>query len=257
MRLSAMPGGGGNGLTEISSFGMHDFFRDKLSSPNLEIIRGGWDIHTKNYVVSMQNTAASGGEYKTLSFDETVKGWTSFYDYKPLFMNSIGSNFYSFNKSVLYQHYAGNYGRFYSVTYDSNVELLLNLEPSMVKNFKTINYEGSDGWQLQSMIASSLDASLPIGKWVPAYNLNTLEFNMFATSFSKKENKFFANLQQQLSTNEGGTLAGQTGEVLWGSSVSGLKGFFATVKMQLINSDYPSTKKELFTVSSDVVRSSS
>tara|TARA_R110000824_G_scaffold127455_1_gene287644 strand:- start:202 stop:1608 length:1407 start_codon:yes stop_codon:yes gene_type:complete len=260
MRLSAMPGGGGNGLTEISSYGMHDFFRDELSASDLGIIRGGWDIHTKNYVVSMQKTTGSDeNSYKTVSFDETVKGWTSFYSYKPVFINSIGSSFYSFNEAILYEHYnsLANYGHFYTTTYDSTVELLLNLDPSIVKNFKTINYEGSDGWQLQSMIASSTDASLPITKWVPVYNLNNLEFNLFATSFSKKENKFFANLQQQLSIGEGGTLAGQTGEVLWGSSVSGLKGFFATVKMQLINSDYPTTKKELFTVSSDVVRSSS
>ena len=259
MRLSAMPGGGGNGLTEISSYGMHDFFRDKLSSPNLDKIRGGWDIHTKNYVVSMQNTTNSGGDYKTLSFDETVKGWTSLFDYKPTFMTSLGSNFYSFNYpdpiavpnpviTSLYQHYSGNYGYFYTKAYDSTVEVILNLEPSLVKNFKTINYEGADGWAVQSITASSGDTAFPVAKWVAQTTLSGIEFNMFSNNFKKKENKFFANLINSSPSTQG--------EVVFGASSSGIKGFFTTVKMQLINSDYPSTKKELFAISLDVVRSS-
>ena len=46
------------------------------------------------------------------------------------------------------------------------------------------------------------------------------------------------------------------GEVLWGASSSGIKGFWSTVKFKLINADYPTTKKELFAVSSDIVESS-
>jgi len=47
----------------------------------------------------------------------------------------------------------------------------------------------------------------------------------------------------------------QAGEVLWGFEVSGLKGFFSTVKIKTINS-VESGKKELFAVSSTIVESS-
>ena len=32
LRLSSMTGGGGDGITEISNYGMVDFFRDKLAT---------------------------------------------------------------------------------------------------------------------------------------------------------------------------------------------------------------------------------
>ena len=55
-----------DGMTEISSYGMHDFFRDQLTQDGITRIVGGWDNHTKNYILSIQ-TASS---YKTTSFDE-------------------------------------------------------------------------------------------------------------------------------------------------------------------------------------------
>ena len=75
-----------------------------------------------------------------------------------------------------------------------------------------------------------------------------LATDMFANNFKRKENKFFANLIN-VSTSTGG-------EILWGASSSGIKGFWSTVKFKLINTDYPTTKKELFAVSSDIVESS-
>ena len=74
---------------------------------------------------------------------------------------------------------------------------------------------------------------------------------MFANNFKKKENKYFANLLQDLTAN----VNPQAGEILWGNQVGGLKGFFSTVKMAIINSVDPG-KKELFSVSSTIVQSS-
>ena len=237
LRLSA------DGITEISSYGMHDFFRDELASATKII--GGWDIHNKNYVVSIQTASTN----KTLSFDEGVLGWTSFFTYKPNFLTSLVNNFYSFYDGKVWLHNSGQYGKFYNNTAaDSTVTVVLNKEPSLVKNFKTINYEGVDGWQLESMVASSSDIASPVGKFTLQTNLSSLESDMFANNFKRKENKFFANLIN-VSTSTGG-------EILWGASSSGIKGFWSTVKFKLINTDYPTTKKELFAVSSDIVESS-
>tara|TARA_R110000850_G_scaffold45478_3_gene115134 strand:+ start:3991 stop:5307 length:1317 start_codon:yes stop_codon:yes gene_type:complete len=237
LRLSA------DGITEISSYGMHDFFRDELASATKII--GGWDIHNKNYIVSIQTISTN----KTLSFDEGVLGWTSFFTYKPNFLTSLVNNFYSFYDGKVWLHNSGQYGKFYNdAAVDSTVTVILNKEPSLVKNFKTINYEGVDGWQLQSMVASSSDTASPVGKFTLQTNLSSLESDMFVNNFKRKENKFFANLINISPATEG--------EVLWGASSSGIKGFWSTVKFKLINADYPTTKKELFAVSSDIVESS-
>ena len=243
LRLSA------DGITEISSYGMHDFFRDELAE-SIQQIRAGWDAHNKNYVLSIQKT---NGTYKTLTFDESVLGWTSFFDYKPDFVTSLKNNFYSLKITInngqgVWLHNTGNYGKFYETAYDSNVTVILNKEPSLVKNFKTINYEGSDGWQLESMVASSGDVSVPIGKYTLQTNLNALESDLFSNNFKRKEKKFFANLINNSPATEG--------EILWGPSSTGLKGFFTEAKIKLVNQDYPTTKKELFAVSSDIVESS-
>ena len=245
-------------MVEISSYGMHDFFRDKLSAlgtTRQNRIVGAFDIHTKNYVLSIQNQDNS---YATSNFDEDVQGWTSFYTYKPTYMLSLNSSFYSFYDGKLWLHHAlpekdvTGYGNYYGTVTDSTVKVILNSQPSTVKNFKTLNYEGATGWQLDSMIASSSDATLPIGAYVAATSMDLLEQQIFSLNFKKKENKFFANLQQELQAN----LTPLPGEVLWGSDISGIKGFWSTVVMKLNNTTYYNVKKELFAVSSNVVESS-
>ena len=250
-----------DGITEISSYGMHDFFRDELGKSSIRVV-GGWDIHTKNYIVSIQSKVNSS--YITTSYDEDVRGWTSFFSYKPTYVVSLGSNFYSFNDGELWRHHSGDkYSYFYNevdsngtpVAQDSYVTLVLNTQPSVVKNFKTLNYEGNNGWQLSSMIASSSDQTLPITKYEFKNNLADLETQFWSNSFKKKENKFFANLINNSSATNG--------EVLFGPDMSGIKGFWSTVKMKIdwnttVSSDtnYYTNKKELFSVSSDTVESS-
>jgi hypothetical protein len=243
-----------DGMTEISSYGMHDFFRDELSSATKII--GGWNMYTKDYILSIQGPTVGAlptdpvtyTGYKTLSFDEGVLGWTSFSSYKPNQILSLNNLFYTFNSGKLYQHYLGNYAQFYGTTYNSDVTIILNSEPSVVKNFKTINYEGAIGWELESMTASSSDQTLPIGKFVFQNNLASLENQIWSNTFKRKEDKYFANLIN----NSPAT----SGEILYGADMSGIKGFWSTVKMKLDNAVYPTTKKELFSVSTETVESS-
>jgi len=239
LRLSA------DGITEISSYGMHDFFRDELA--NATKIVGGWNSHSKDYVLSIQNDS----DYNTITFDEGVLGWTTFSSYKPNYSFSLSNVFYTFNSGKLYQHYLGPYARFYGVTYPSDVTVVLNSNPSVVKNFKTINYEGGPGWELESMVASSSDKTLPIGKYVFQDNLASLETQIWSNTFKKKEDKYFANL-----INNSPAV---NGEILYGADMSGIKGFYSTVKMSIsaiTQFDTSAIKKELFSVSSDVVESS-
>jgi hypothetical protein len=247
-----------DGITPISNFGMIDFFRDKLSTAVVGGIKGGWDAHNKQYVVSIDNgvgptpdgPAIVGPIYNTLSFDESVKGWTSLFDYKPNQILSLNNDFFTANDGKLYKHYTLEKsttarGVFYGITYNSNVTFVFNGNPQMVKNFQTINYEGDTGWKMASFNTNT-DKTLPITEAVFATTLEQLQQSLLVNRFKVKEDKYFADLVNNTSS--------QSGEVVFGRSSSGVKGFFGEVKMQVNNAN--NAKKELFSVSTGFVQSS-
>jgi hypothetical protein len=305
---------------------MHDFFRDQLQQTTSRIV-GGWDMHTKNYILSIQTpltnfVAQTGGSitnvgtdvtlglnagntdvkagmyiyqytssgqvvgemlgrvrsvvsssnpasfkcdithqiaaaetiafqaqnYQTLSFDESVQGWTSLLTYRPSFIFSLSSTLFTTNSGKLYQHYgSSNYCEFYDLVEDSDVTVVLNAKPSTVKVFQTINYEGSSDWTVDSLNASSGDiAQVPISKYVLPTSLSSFSTDLFTNSFKRKENKYFANILNNSSAT--------AGEVVFGNNMTGIKGFFSTVKFNLSN--VANQRKELFAVSSETVESS-
>jgi hypothetical protein len=235
-----------DGITVISAYGMTDFFRDKLSAAADNII-GGWDAHNKQYVLSIPQ---SGIEYDTLAFDETSKGWVSFFTYEPNQIISLNNNYFTAKSGKIYQHYtlAPNTearGVFYGAQEESKVTFVFNGAPSMVKNFQTINYEGDSGWRMDSF-KTNTDLTLPITSSVFVTTLEQMQNSLLINRFKLKEDKYYADLVN-------GTPS-QNGEVVWGSSSSGVKGFFGEVTMSINNSGVG--KKELFAVSTGFVRSS-
>jgi hypothetical protein len=240
-----------DGITEISAYGMIDYFRDNLSliGPTGKII-GGWDMYNKQYVVSLQPPNTE--DYQTLAFDEDCTGWTSRFSFKPTLSASLRNNFYTFKNGNIWKHYADpsttfiNYCNFYGTQYDANVTLIFNPEVSMSKNFNTLNYEGSPGWALEAFYSNS-DVAIPIGKTTDAINLAALENQLFENNFKRKENKYF------------GTIINNTpatyGEIVYGNSMNGIKGFYSTVKMTFVNPSSPQAA-ELYSVSSNYVMSS-
>ena len=241
-----------DGITIISNYGMTDFFRDKLSTAKTKGIIGGWDAHNKQYVLSVESKlrSAKGGSFSTVSFDESVKGWTSLFDYKPKQIFSLNNNYFTANAGKIYKHYtlAPNTtarGVFYGTTYNSNVTFVFNGAPSMVKNFQTINYEGDTGWRMVSFNTNT-DKTLPVTEAVFATTLEQMQNALLVNSFKLKEDKYFADLVNDTSS--------QSGEVVFGRSSSGVKGFFGEVKMEVNNAN--NAKKELFAVSTGFVQSS-
>jgi hypothetical protein len=218
-----------DGLTEISNYGMYDFFRDQLSSINGGLAVGGYDVYNKCYTLSIQPNSASNG-YKTLSFDEQVKGWTSFYDYKPLQMFSIRNNFFTTNN-----------GNFYNQQYDSSIETIFNDNPSLVKSFKTINYEGSGNWEMTTL-ETDQDTASSILKFTTPTTLQEMQDSLLRHEFKKKDGKYFANIINASVPTQG--------EVLYGQSISGVKGFYGTIKMTATNTANTGIN-ELFAVSTN------
>ena len=275
MRLSK------SGLDEISRFGMIDYFRDELNNYRVNKVVGGWDIYNDQYVVNTLDEKSLS--YNTLSFDESVKGWTSFFDYNPDQMFSLRNNFYSITNESLYRHYSTsvNRGNFYGVNYRSSVTFILNAEsPVSSKNFKTIGYEGSSGWQLSTLVSdgtgdglspasgqwittndeSALVLSLLDGEYVfnPVGGAPVVRANYQATlgttepplpryyaGFNRKENRYVANLVNNSNAS--------TGEILFGSEISGVKGFYVTGTLVTDLVTNLGGEKQLFSVMSDYV----
>jgi hypothetical protein len=256
MRLSQ------DGLTEISNYGMIDYFRDEFKNLNTVAVNGkaigAWDIYTKQYVLSLQGSNIVN-TYQTLAFDESVRGWTSFYTYKPEQTFSVQSNYFSVKDGQLWRHNnetGQNNDRsiFYGVYSDSSITFVFNPQVSLSKVFKTVNYEGSTGWEVSSFNAArSFDlndtSNLVYSYDEGAYTQNGIQYY---AGFYKKEGKYFANLINNSQATPG--------EIVFGNDITGVKGYYATVT---INTD-SSTRvagaggktRELFAVSSQYVESS-
>ncbi len=84
-----------DGIEEISSYGMKDYFRDRLSNVNsfynIGKIIGAYDIYNDEYLTSLQSSISSN----TLNYDERAKGWVSFFTYSPDQAFSLRNNFYT------------------------------------------------------------------------------------------------------------------------------------------------------------------
>jgi hypothetical protein len=239
-----------DGITVISSYGMTDFFRDKLSAATDNII-GGWDAHNKQYVLTMPQPEEIVGEekYETLAFDETSKGWVSRFDYKPNQIISLNNNYFTAKLGKIYQHYAlasntQARGVFYGEQKESSVTFVFNGGPSTVKNFQTINYEGDTGWRMTEF-KTNTDNAFPISQASFATTLAEMQNSLLVNNFKLKEDKYYADITNNTSS--------QNGEVVFGRSSSGVKGFFGEVTMTVNNSV---GKKELFAVSTGFVKSS-
>jgi len=227
---------------------------------------GGWDIHNKNYVVSIQDKSedtVTPDTYSTLSFEDDINGWTSFFTYEPNFVGSLKSKYYSFYDAEIYEHYDQTPGHirstFYGVTSNSSVEFIFNASPSIIKNFKTVNYEGSNGWQVESFLSDAEGFDLQSNaqqqyndsaKLVRSYEegLYTESGVPYRAGFNRKENKYFANLINNS--------AARPNEVFFGDATTGIKGYLATVKVSTDATTDPGGTKELFAVSTEFVVSS-
>ena len=178
MRLSQ------NGLVEISRNGMNDFFRDALKK-STDII-GSYDEYQGLYHLTIIGEGFSGFEdtnvataydnYFTLSFDESSQGWTSFKSFEQEGGISLNNIYYTFKNGKLWKHNDSTVNRntFYGgAAAESYIEPILNDNPSTIKTFNNISYEGTAGWELD-FLQTDLGA---VGN-VPAlqdYNLISLQ----------------------------------------------------------------------------------
>lgn len=148
MRLSR------NGLESISAKGMQSYFYDKLNLSNRII--GTFDVRKGNYNLTLIEESAAGEVLEsldTVSYKEEAQGWPSRKSYIPEAGLSLNSIYYTFKNGELYSHNNETRNTFYGGSAEkSSVKLILNSNPSEIKNYKTVNYEGNPGWVCSSII---------------------------------------------------------------------------------------------------------
>ena len=133
---------GQSGIEVISNFGMRDWFRDAFRTGNITTILGCYDPYFGQYVVNINGY--------TLTFDEKVKGWTSFHGYLPDGMARMNNRFYSIKNGELWLHNdeTNGYAEYYGVQYASKVTTIFNQDFQFDKVFKTLVFEGDQPWDV-------------------------------------------------------------------------------------------------------------
>jgi len=188
--------------------------------------------------------------------------------YKPLFAASLFNRLYTTNTANLWVHNSENVDRnsFYgAIPVKSSIEFIFNDNPNIVKVFKTVNYEGTNGWEVSSMI-SDITGSLPSPSSNPSTagwtnendSINTIKSyvegayiengSTYRAGFNLKENRYVANVINNTPA--------QIGEVIFGAEASGIKGYYTIVKVQTDETTAPGQMKELYSVGTDYVLSS-
>jgi hypothetical protein len=239
---------------------------------------GAYDMYQDVYSLSIQTpnnvVNVTGGDVsqelkrtsETLSFDESALGWTSFYTYTPVLMESLNNSFISAFGNQVWDHYDQSvpHNSFYgSSPSKSSITFLFNQSPSLKKNFLTVNYEGSAGWQIDKFesgttgqvenydnntFVSTSDTSAVVKSLQDGYYVDNITGQPKYAGFHLKENLYTANL---INTSPIAPY-----EVSFGTQKSGIKGFFATVTISTDESTNIGGVKELWSVGSTFVRSS-
>ena len=185
-----------DGLTPISQYGMSDYFKDNLKL-NWDKVLGSYDAYNKEYNVTLLDLT-NDSLNKTVSFDEKVNGWVSFKSYTPEFSLSCANRYYTFKEGNPYLHDVENlgipYNRFYGDDYDSSITFLLNDAPEIIKNFKTLNYEGSESRVLENTDDKNYYNLQEKDGWYANVVSTDLEDGK-VNEFIKKEGKWFNNIK--------------------------------------------------------------
>ena len=260
-------------------------------------IVGGWDTYDRFYTVSLQDPATGvdptkagqaneDGFNQTVVFDEQVLGWTSRYSYVPDFIFSIKNDYFTTKSGQVWKHNdetSNTRNEFYgAATQASAVKLVFNNNVSVNKNFLTVGYEGSNGWQVDSFVSDLQrtfevpdDYSNPVpgvyesqedktaqvrsyyeGAYDDAGNVYpaALSQPIRRAGFVRKEGKYVAELKSNSVPRPGEVIFGP--DAYGGYPSSGIKGYFATVIISTDAGTDPAGEKTIFSTFSNNVVSS-
>lgn len=233
-----------DGLTDISTKGMSNFFENKFKS-HTGRITGSYDENMGTY-----NLHFVGDE--TIAFKEQVDGWPTRLSYAQPCAVSLNNVYYSINNGLVWKHNnSSSRNTFYGNFYESSVTFFFNDAADKVKNFKTLSYQGDANWGAD--ISDSLNSGEVTGwkereglyfnfikgtsaTWVNSSQTGTLDLKDFSvqgigdiesvsslTNVPSWEITFAETPNPSIQTKGDGSQSGDYGDVLYISNNSGKK----------------------------------
>ena len=140
---------GGDGITQISEYKMHNYFTDILmlldNSNKPYTIKGVYDVRFDEYVIHILSEDID----IALAFSEQKNRWTTYYSYSPDFMVSNGVGLLRFKDGQLYKCNSNpNYNNFLGFQHNSSIRFVSNVEPSKIKVFDFLTQDSTDVWEM-------------------------------------------------------------------------------------------------------------
>ncbi len=144
----------GEGVRSISDIGMRNYFLEEMNKYVWRAL-GTHDERKNEYNLTISKKfrenqevphgTTEGTTGTTISYSERSKGWVSFKSFIPQNGLSANNDYYTFDKGHIYKHHDTSVDKnnFYGLANLSSITTLFNGSPNAVKNFATINYEGS------------------------------------------------------------------------------------------------------------------
>ncbi len=136
-----------NGLDEISAKGMTDYFKGLFKDNAITRCIGQYDSLNDEYFLSIFYVDSNSvSKNVTWRYSDVHKGWFPRHNFAPEDMIRMNNEFISFKGGELYLHNdttPTNYNTFYGVKTNSKFSFYFNESPSMRKNFRTIDIEGT------------------------------------------------------------------------------------------------------------------
>ena len=162
----------------FASYGFRAYFTDKDRGVVIRLSRDGITPIVKGYEDELETNLKTAtdimgsfddetGKYNLLlngkihQYSEDSRGWTSTWEINPGVAITLNNVYYTTKDGQLWAHDdETNRNSWYgNDAVKSSITFVFNDEPSMRKRFKTLNYEGDDGW-----IAPSIETDVQSGR---------------------------------------------------------------------------------------------
>ena len=129
----------------------------------------------------------------TLVFDDGVQGFPSFFTWVSDTGISLNNRFFTFVDGEIWEHHQAGVNRnsFYGTSSPSQVDVVFNDEPSSLKNFKTLGYEGQGAWS--AAISTDQESTIIDSTVIP--ETRTVSGTIEADEFVAKEGKKFGYIR--------------------------------------------------------------
>tara|TARA_R110002012_G_scaffold202163_1_gene371180 strand:+ start:7 stop:4719 length:4713 start_codon:yes stop_codon:yes gene_type:complete len=127
---------------------------------------------------------------ETIGFSEKAGGWTSFRSFLPESAVSLNGKYYTYKNGDIWRHSSTAIrNNYYGIQYQSSVKFVFNGDPSTIKNFNTINYEGTQSREYSAHSENNL-----IKKGWYTNSIETDKQSGKVKLFKEKEGKWFNNI---------------------------------------------------------------